>query len=113
MVLRMLTVADPEVGYVQGMNLLAGVVVSHIKEVQLSYLFVREVMKYGHLRSLYLPNFKPLLELCHNLLHRHLKLLISDLYEVLQEANIIAELFMPFYLSLFACVVDYPFMVPP
>jgi hypothetical protein len=74
-------------------------------------MFVKEVMKYGNMRNMYLNNFKNLKELCHYFLHRHVKILMSDLYEAFAEGNIISELFMPFYLSMFACAVDYAFMV--
>jgi hypothetical protein len=40
-VLKMLATSDPDVGYVQGMNLFIAVIVSHAKEVQLSYMFVK------------------------------------------------------------------------
>ena len=79
-VLKMLALCDPDVGYVQGMNLYVGVVVSHIKEIDSSFMFVREIMKYGNMRNMYINNFHKLKELANHLLHRHLKILMNDLY---------------------------------
>jgi hypothetical protein len=68
-------------------------------------------MKYGNMRKMYVSNFKNMKELCHNLLHRHVKILVNDLYEAFMIGGIVVEMFMPFYLSMFACVVDYGMMV--
>lgn len=54
----MLCIADIDVGYVQGINLFAGVICSHFRDVEGSYLFTREVMKYGNMRKMYLNSFK-------------------------------------------------------
>ena len=81
LVLRMLAFSDPDVGYVQGMNLYVAVVVSHMKEVESSFVFVREIMKYGNMRNMYTNGFKKLKELAENLLHRHIRLLMNDLYQ--------------------------------
>ena len=40
-VLKMVSHSDPDVGYVQGMNLYMAVVVSHVKEIGYSFVFVR------------------------------------------------------------------------
>ncbi len=57
-VLRMYAVSDPEVGYVQGMNLIAAAVVLHAKEVSASFVCFREVMGYGQLRKFYVDEFQ-------------------------------------------------------
>lgn len=59
-VLKMVSISDPDVGYVQGMNLFMAVVVSHIKEVGYSYVFVKEIMRYGNMRNMYINGFKKL-----------------------------------------------------
>lgn len=59
-VLKMLWIDDPEVGYVQGMNLYAAVIVSHIKDINRSFIFIKEIMKYGQFRKLYIDNFEGL-----------------------------------------------------
>lgn len=45
------------------------------------------------------------------MLHRHVKILMFDLYDMFDRVGIFVEIFMPYYLSMFACVVDYQFMV--
>jgi hypothetical protein len=51
-------------------------------------MFAKEVMKYGNMRQMYINNFNNLKEVCRNLLHRHIKILMSDLYEKLVEGNV-------------------------
>ena len=82
-VLKMVSKSDPDVGYVQGMNLYMAVVVSHIKEVGYSFVFVREIMRYGNMRNMYINGFKKLKEQTEHLLHRHVKILMNDLYETM------------------------------
>lgn len=45
------------------------------------------------------------------MLHRHVKILMFDLYDMFERNGVFVEIFMPYYLSMFACVVDYQFMV--
>lgn len=45
------------------------------------------------------------------MLHRHIKILMADLYEGFMEAGVVKEMFMSFYLSMFANVMDYQYMV--
>lgn len=80
-VLKMLVLDDPEVGYVQGMNLYAAIIVSHMKDITKSFIFIKEIMLYGNFRKLYINNFKGLKQKAEELLHRHIKLLMRDLYD--------------------------------
>jgi len=57
MVLRLYAVYDPAIGYVQGMNLMASAILLHMKEVNPSFVYLKEVMNYGKLRDFYLQNF--------------------------------------------------------
>jgi len=54
----MLAIWDSEVGYVQGMNLLVAVIVSHMKDVMMSFSFMKDILKYGNFRKMYINNFK-------------------------------------------------------
>ena len=59
-VLKLYAVFDEEVGYVQGMNLVCGAVVMHMKEVNSSWVVFRELMFYGKLREFYVDDFEGL-----------------------------------------------------
>lgn len=45
-------------------------------------------MKYGNMRKMYVCNFKEMKESCNHLLHRHIKILMNDLYEALMEDGV-------------------------
>lgn len=60
----MLAIWDSEVGYVQGMNLLVAVIVSHMKDVMMSFSFMKDILKYGNFRKMYINNFQHSQELC-------------------------------------------------
>lgn len=55
--LKLYASVDPEIGYVQGMNLLCGAVAFHMKDVNNCFIFFKEIMYYGKLREFYLDNF--------------------------------------------------------
>lgn len=57
-VLRLYAVYDPEVGYVQGMNMVAAPVVMHMKEVNAAFVYFKEVMTYGKLRMFFVEDFE-------------------------------------------------------
>ena len=57
-VLKLYAAYDQEVGYVQGMNLLAAPIVFHMKEVNAAFIYFKEVMNYGTLRLFYTENFE-------------------------------------------------------
>jgi hypothetical protein len=57
-VLRLYAVYDPEVGYVQGMNLVAAPIVMHMKEINASFVYFKEVMTYGKLRLFFVEDFE-------------------------------------------------------
>lgn len=40
------------------MNLLSASIISHMKEVEPSFLFIKEVMRYGNMRKMYINNFR-------------------------------------------------------
>lgn len=79
----MYAVVDPEVGYVQGMNLLCGAVAFHMKDISSCFIFFKEIMFYGKLREFYLDNFSSLSQELEDLFHRQLKLLNMPLYDFL------------------------------
>ena len=56
--LRLYASHDPEVGYVQGMNLVAAPIVFHMKDVNSAFIYFKEVMNYGKLRLFFLDNFE-------------------------------------------------------
>lgn len=57
-VLRLYSVLDQEMGYVQGMNLIAGIIILHLKDINSSFIFFKEIMYYGKLRQFYIDDFK-------------------------------------------------------
>lgn len=81
--LKLYATVDPEVGYVQGMNLLCGAVAFHMKDINNCFIFFKEVMLYGKLREFYLDNFSSVVQELEDLLHRQLKLLNLSLYDFL------------------------------
>ena len=50
----MYSVYDKEVGYVQGLNLVAAAIVIHMKDAESAFIYLKEVMNYGKLRVLYI-----------------------------------------------------------
>lgn len=56
-ILRAYSVYDKEVGYVQGVNLLAGVLLYHIGNPPQAFWALVDLMEDKELRSLYLPGF--------------------------------------------------------
>jgi hypothetical protein len=56
-VLRLYAIFDNEVEYVQGLNLVCGAVALHMKEINGCFVFFKEIMVYGKLRSFYINDF--------------------------------------------------------
>lgn len=57
-VLKLYAIFDPEVGYVQGMNMVAAPIVMHMKEVKAAFIYFKEVMTYGKLRLFFVEEFE-------------------------------------------------------
>ncbi len=56
-VLRLYAVYDSEVGYVQGMNMVAAPIVIHMRDLAPSFIYFKEVMTYGKLRLFFVEDF--------------------------------------------------------
>jgi hypothetical protein len=56
-VLKLYAAYDSEVGYVQGMNMVAAPIVIHMREVNAAFIYFKEVMTYGKLRLFFLEDF--------------------------------------------------------
>lgn len=55
--LRLYAVYDSEVGYVQGMNMVAAPIVMHMRDMTASFIYFKEVMTYGKLRLFFIEDF--------------------------------------------------------
>jgi hypothetical protein len=82
---------DEEIGYFQGMNLLVGNIILHMKEVDKTFFFLREIMGRAGLRVLYRQNFNQVLKESDIFLHQHLKEKMPELYEHLVLQSIILD----------------------
>lgn len=51
---------DPQIGYVQGINMIAGVLLYHIKNTELAFWALADMMDDQELRQLYLEGFDAL-----------------------------------------------------
>lgn len=110
---------DSEVDYVQGMNLVAGAILNHLREINLSLRMFKFVMDKHNLRDLYLRQFGLLKEHCEELFHRHLKGVAPDIYDHLTKQNVSLLttqiqpiMFLPpWLLSLFCCIVPNNYTV--
>ena len=56
-VLRLYAIYDSEVGYVQGMNMVAAPIVMHMRDMTASFIYFKEVMTYGKLRLFFIEDF--------------------------------------------------------
>jgi hypothetical protein len=54
------SVYDPQIGYVQGINMIAGVLLYHIKNTELAFWALADMMDDQELRQLYLEGFDAL-----------------------------------------------------
>jgi hypothetical protein len=54
------SIYDIEMGYVQGVNMIAGVLLYHIKNESLTFWALVEMMEYQELRMVYLNSFEHL-----------------------------------------------------
>ena len=52
------SIYDVDLGYVQGLNMIAGVLLYHIKNPEQTFWALVETMEYQELRLLYLDQFK-------------------------------------------------------
>jgi hypothetical protein len=80
-VLKLYAVYDEAISYVQGINLIAASIIVHMKDVEGSFIVLKELMNYGKLRSFYLNDFAMLKKEASVFFHNHLKNYIYDLYE--------------------------------
>ena len=70
---------DQEVGYVQGMNMIVGTLLYHIKNPEMSFWALVDMMEVWELRMIYLDGFEHLKIHCKNVMeivHLH----VNDLY---------------------------------
>lgn len=58
------SIYDMEMGYVQGVNMIAGVLLYHIKNESLTFWALVEMMEYQELRMVYLHGFEHLRAHC-------------------------------------------------
>lgn len=56
-VLKLYAVYDEAISYIQGINLIAASIIVHVKEVEASFIILKELMNYGKLRNFYLNDF--------------------------------------------------------
>ena len=56
-VLKLYAVYDESISYIQGINLIAASIIVHMKEVEGSFIILKELMNYGKLRSFYVNDF--------------------------------------------------------
>lgn len=81
-ILRAYSVYDREVGYVQGLNLLAGVLLYHIGNSAQAFWALVDLMEDKELRSLYLPGF-PGLKTQQAILLADIRLKLAELEEMM------------------------------
>lgn len=72
---------DPEVEYVQGMNLVAACIVNHLKEPRLSYRMLEHLMIEHRLNEVYKEGFSELRRHCDEAFHRYAKRISPDIYQ--------------------------------
>eukprot|EP01017_Pseudomicrothorax_dubius_P025059 TRINITY_DN2672_c0_g1_i10.p1 TRINITY_DN2672_c0_g1~~TRINITY_DN2672_c0_g1_i10.p1 ORF type:complete len:455 (+),score=55.26 TRINITY_DN2672_c0_g1_i10:268-1632(+) len=92
---------DPQIGYVQGMNFLAGSLLYHSEEFVAFWLLVMIIEKF-ELRDIYLPELPGLskhMQIMEVLLFQHQK----DIYEQLYQNNLRMEFFLPEWIMSLAC----------
>ena len=80
-VLKLYAVYDESISYIQGINLIAASIIVHMKEVEGSFIILKELMNYGKLRSFYVNDFALLKKEASVFYHTHLKNYIYELYE--------------------------------
>ena len=80
-VLKLYAVYDESISYIQGINLIAASIIVHMKEVEGSFIILKELMNYGKLRSFYVNDFALLKKEASVFFHTHLKNYIYELYE--------------------------------
>lgn len=79
-VLRLYAGSDPQVGYVQGMNMVAAPIVLHMKEVAASFIYFKEVMTYGKLRMFFVEDFENIKQEVREKFRRLLRFHNAELY---------------------------------
>ena len=109
-VLHVYSLHDPQVGYVQGMNLIAGYILLSSKEDELQHIWVfTRMMQVAKVRAwrFFLPGMPRLLILGYQLEHLHLKKLprVSDHFQRLG-VNVL-QWYSPWALTLFACNMPF------
>ena len=72
-----------DLGYVQGLNMIAGVLLYHIKNAEQTFWALVETMEYQELRLLYLDQFKLLKQHIVNIM-KILKIRLPDLHALME-----------------------------
>lgn len=78
--LKLYAVYDEAISYIQGINLIAVSIITHVKEVEASFIILKELMNYGKMRNYYLNDFALLKKEATVFFHNHLKNSIYELY---------------------------------
>lgn len=77
------SIYDVDLGYVQGLNMIAGVLLYHIKSAEQTFWALVETMEYQELRLLYLDHFKLLKQHMVNIV-KIIKTKIPDLHSLME-----------------------------
>ena len=77
------SIYDVDLGYVQGLNMIAGVLLYHIKNAEQTFWALVETMEYQELRLLYLDQFKLLKQHIVNIM-KILKVRLPDLHALME-----------------------------
>ena len=104
------SIYDMEMGYVQGVNMIAGVLLYHIKNESLTFWALVEMMEYQELRMVYLHGFEHL--------HRHCEAIagllqsrVHDLHSHMEELQIASACFLNgWLLSLMSTAIPMEYM---
>eukprot|EP00826_Nyctotherus_ovalis_P002371 TRINITY_DN10469_c0_g1_i2.p1 TRINITY_DN10469_c0_g1~~TRINITY_DN10469_c0_g1_i2.p1 ORF type:complete len:343 (+),score=57.76 TRINITY_DN10469_c0_g1_i2:184-1212(+) len=86
-VLKVYSIYDPEVGYCQGMNYLAGVLLLYIPDESLAFALLADLMQRLNWRTLYVKEMPKLVELI-NTLHTSIKERLPELYTHLSQHDV-------------------------
>jgi len=106
------SIYDVDLGYVQGLNMIAGVLLYHIKNPEQTFWALVETMEYQELRMIYLNQFKELKQHIVNIM-QIIKLKIPDLHALMEELDIIPECFINgWFLSLMSNCIPIEYMPP-
>lgn len=100
---------DPQLGYTQGMNLVAGALLMHCEENVAFWLFVTLIEDY-EMRDVFSDSLGGIQHHC-RVLEKLIKHYLPKLHQHFQDNDIMIEMFAsPWILSLFCSVIPAPFL---